>query len=126
HFIKIFNAKTKRKVRGLSKEAMKVFINYDWPGNIRELENSLERLVVLSRNEIIQETELPDQLKQNVNARLSELGKSGALKDGMKEPEKKIILRALEEAGWNRKRAAHRLNINRTTLYNKMKEHSLL
>lgn len=129
HFLHIFAEKTKRKVKGISKDAMKVLVDYNWPGNVRELENTIERIVVLAQGEVIDAADLPDNVKRKVEP-VGIVGggefKSGALKDILKEPERQIILKALEETGWNRKRAASILNINRTTLYNKMKEHQLL
>lgn len=124
NFLKVFSEKTKRNIKGISHEAMDVLVDYHWPGNVRELENLLERTVVLSQSEIISKTCLPEYiLKPDPPARLSA---AGSLKDHLKEPEKQIIQQVLEQTGWNRKKAASILNINRTTLYNKMKEHSLL
>lgn len=125
HFLHRFSEKVKRNVRGVSKEAIALLESYDWPGNVRELENCLERAIVLAQSEILDVGDFPEHFvrkTQQGEARRD----SASLKDGLKEPEKRLVLQALEQAGWNRKKAANLLNINRTTLYNKMKEHSLL
>lgn len=125
HFLHRFSEKVKRGVRGVSKEAMALLEGYDWPGNVRELENCLERAIVLTQGDVLDVGDFPEHI-----VRKSQQGETNrdiaSLKSGLKEPEKRIILQALEQVGWNRKKAANLLNINRTTLYNKMKEHSLL
>jgi DNA-binding NtrC family response regulator len=128
HFLASFNQKTRRNITSITKETMSLLTDYDWPGNVRELENTLERIVVLSHGEVLTPEDLPEHiLRKSDNPDLKNLNlRAGTLKDNLKEPEKQIILQALEQAGWNRKRAADILKINRTTLYNKMKEHSLL
>ncbi|MDP3919590.1 MAG: sigma-54 dependent transcriptional regulator [Candidatus Omnitrophota bacterium] len=127
HFLQVFSSKTKREICGISQRAMKVLIDYDWPGNVRELENLLERAVVLSEGDVIDLVDFPENMFESTNASdaAPALPKS-SLKDGLKEPEKMLIKKALEQVGWNRQRAARILNINRTTLYNKMKEYALL
>lgn len=129
HFLANFNQKLKRNIKGVSKEAMDTLVAYDWPGNVRELENTLEWIVVLAKSEIIGLENLPPHLLQKEKVLSSSSVPSVAgrsvLKGGLKEPEKKLILQALEQAGGNRKKAASILNISRTTLYNKIKEHQL-
>ncbi len=126
HFLKVFNEKTKRNIKTISKSAMKVIMDYDWPGNVRELENFLERAVVLTQGEVLDVAIFPDNFAKAIeNANTQTMG-AGALKEVLREPEKKIIVRALEQTGWNRKKAAAILKINRTTLYNKMKQYHLL
>lgn len=125
HFLKVFSEKAKRQVSGVSKRAMKLLMDYDWPGNIRELENFLERAAVLSHGEILDVDAFPENFTKNLE-RLVTGGNGTALKESLKEPEKRIIVEALEQSGWNRKRAAAILRINRTTLYNKMKQYHLL
>ena len=127
HFIGTFSEKTKRRIRGISKDAMQVFTDYDWPGNVRELENTLERIVILAAGEVIETSDIPDHLhKKEHDFPASGLARAISLKEHLKAPERQIILKALEESGWNRKKASEILDINRTTLYNKMKEHQLL
>src|SRR3990167_621909 len=62
HFLTLFTEKTRRNIKGITKEAMNVLIDYDWPGNIRELENTLERMVVLSTTELIDTNNLPESI----------------------------------------------------------------
>ena len=74
---------------------------------------------------MLQVKDLPEPLASV--QQLTHISPSGAaLKEVLREPEKKVIIEALEQVGWNRKKAADLLNINRTTLYNKMKKHNLL
>ena len=127
HFLSVFNERTHRNIADVSKQAMKALMDYDWPGNVRERENFLDRAVVLSQGEILDLEVFPE----NFGAKGSEsfdtrTDIATALKEVLKEPEKKIIVRALEQSGWNRKKAAATLRINRTTLYNKMKQFHLL
>ncbi len=127
HFLKVFSEKTKRNLKGVSKQAMKALMDYDWPGNVRELENFLERAVVLSQGDILDVAVFPENFgSKNVGSIDAQSDSGTALKEVLKDPEKKIIVRALEQSGWNRKKAAAILKINRTTLYNKMKQYHLL
>ncbi|MBI1977243.1 MAG: sigma-54-dependent Fis family transcriptional regulator [Candidatus Omnitrophica bacterium] len=126
HFLKVFSEKTKRDVKGVSKQALKALADYDWPGNVRELENFLERAVVLTQSEILDVADFPEHFTKNVEGVDLKSANGSSLKEVLKDPEKKIILNALEQTGWNRKRAAQILQINRTTLYNKMKQYNLL
>ncbi|HTL48457.1 MAG TPA: sigma-54 dependent transcriptional regulator [Verrucomicrobiae bacterium] len=126
HFIQFYSEKTKRNVRTISSAAMKLILDYPWPGNIRELENVFERAVVLSSGEILDVDVLPDCLTSKSESFTLTNQEVLSLKEVLKEPEKQIIKKALEQSGWNRKKAASLLNINRTTLYNKMKEYQLL
>jgi DNA-binding NtrC family response regulator len=126
------NHNNKKKITGVSKEAMQVLSEYDWPGNIRELENIIERAVILTKGQTIERQDLPDFLQGMdrplaVKAQISG-NNTGArsLREALKNPEKQVIQQALEEVAGNRKKAAANLGINRTTLYNKMKKYGLL
>lgn len=126
HFFSTFKEKAQRDIKGITKEAMETLMDYHWPGNVRELENTMERVVVLCQKELVTMEDLPPSIMQKRALDESNAFGTGALKDTLREPEKKIILKALEQTGWNRKKAARILNINRTTLYNKMRVHRLL
>lgn len=131
HFLNNSNQRINKKVKDISKEALGVLVTYDWPGNIRELENVIERAVILSRGELITKEDLPEYILKGASSRsevmASESMPNGAklLKEALKAPECDIIYSALEQANWNRKKAAENLGINRTTLYNKMKKYGL-
>ncbi len=99
-------------------------MRYDWPGNVRELENIVERAVILDTDGAIGADDLPDIL---VRSTAETLGKStDSLRDALKEPEKVFILQIMKEVGWNKKKAAKKLGVNRTTLYNKLKKYNIL
>ncbi|MGD9015633.1 MAG: sigma-54 dependent transcriptional regulator [Candidatus Omnitrophota bacterium] len=131
-FLKRSNQRVNKKITGISQEAMQALGAYDWPGNIRELENIIERAVILCQGEVIAKEDLPEHLQatEGIQVQAEALNngakKTKLLKEALKNPEREIIRCALEQANWNRKKAAENLGINRTTLYNKMKQYGLL
>jgi DNA-binding NtrC family response regulator len=125
YFIQLFTQKNKKLITGISKEVQELFLNYSWPGNIRQLENVLEGAFIMSKGPVIEVGDLPKSfnLREFKESTVSLTSKS--LKDGLKNPEKEIILNALREANGNRSKAAEKLGVNRTTLYNKMKKYGI-
>lgn len=124
HFLKQFLQQSTRKLDGFSPEAMELLQRYGWPGNIRELENVVERAVVLGKGPLIHPSDLPATLHRNL--RSDPLANNASLlKDQLQEPERRLIEQALEANGWNRQETANALGINRTTLYKKMKRFGL-
>jgi DNA-binding NtrC family response regulator len=122
HFLEKYGKETNRKIVGFSPEAMDMLMRYQWPGNIRELENVVERAVVLGKHELIQPSDLPAPLHHAVGSGAEHQQPGSPLKEAMRNPERQIILEALEAHNWNRQETAKALGINRTTLYKKMKK----
>jgi DNA-binding NtrC family response regulator len=123
HFLKSYCAQHNKNKLGFSPEAIEHLERYPWPGNIRELENTIERAVLLGRSEHIIPEDLPSQIRANHPINQPNTAKS--LKQARAEPEKQIIRAALEANNYNRKATAKALQINRTTLYKKMKRYGL-
>jgi Response regulator containing CheY-like receiver, AAA-type ATPase, and DNA-binding domains len=115
-----------KKIDGIAEPALSILMNYDWPGNIRELENIIERAIILCKGPIIEPEDLPEFLQHTKNK--EDISKEGGLKlkDALQSPEKDIIIETLESVSWNRNEAAQKLGINRTTLYKKMLKFGLL
>ena len=131
HFMNLYSKENHKKIKHISDDTMNTLMNYDWPGNIRELENIIERAVILDMDGIIGSDDLPELLVGNALVPFDAKMDGNAvgavsLKDALKEPEKVYILQVMEEMGWNKKRAAKKLGVNRTTLYNKLKKYNLL
>ena len=127
HYLQMFNEQTGRKLTGIDEMAMQAMQHYHWPGNVRELVNVIERAVVLSRDTKITPADLPEKLFANHEHRASieaHLG-NASLKAALTEPERHLIIQALETSGWNRQKTAKALGINRTTLYKKMKRYEI-
>ena len=116
--------KSKRKISGFTEQAIELLQRYNWPGNIRELENVVERAVVLGKGELIQPSDLPAPLHRQLAGEFGGTAR-GQLKASLQQPERRLILDALEAHGWNRQDTAAALGINRTTLYKKMKKYGL-
>ena len=119
HFLKKFGEKKKRNVTGISPEAMQALEAYDWPGNVRDLENAIERAVVMAEGDVIERSDLlyyglPDSPG-------SELTASGRLA----EMEKREIAKALEEFNGHKSRTAEYLGINRKTLREKIQRYGI-
>jgi DNA-binding NtrC family response regulator len=129
HFLAKYVGGTGKRVQGFLPEAMAVMQRYSWPGNIRELENCVERAVVLCRQAFVGPDDLPPALlKGSPGAEgapaTTEAGLT--LQEAMAGPEKQIILAALQTNNGNRQATAGQLGINRTTLYKKMKKYGLI
>jgi DNA-binding NtrC family response regulator len=128
HFIRRFNEKNRRNVTGLTPEAMAALKLYGWPGNIRELENLLERLVILKGAGPIGLGDLPSNIRQAPTGRVTPLTPMPDLPtDGtdlramLESVEDRMIAEALERTGGNKNRAAELLGLNRTTLVEKLR-----
>jgi len=135
HFLRKSATENGKEIESISDEAMQHLIRYDWPGNVRELENAIERGVVLARESILDVASFPFEITGDHDAD----GASGfqldfrpdgrtimPLKKALEGPEKEIIAATLASVNWNRQKAAKLLDINRTTLFNKMRKYELL
>ncbi len=135
HFLAMKTREEGKRIAGFTDETLAALRRYAYPGNVRELENIIERAVVLTRANRIGVADLPQHVIDNSTGLLGSA--SGpkmegapwqpgvALREALEEPEKQIILAALEANDWNRQRTADQLQINRTTLYKKMKQYGL-
>jgi len=124
HFLRIYSAQHNKDKLGISDEAMEYLERYPWPGNVRELENVIERAALLSKSKFVTPEDLPDSIKQE-QSRQQKQYKQMSLKVALAGPEKDIIRQALQANHWNRQATARALDINRTTLFKKMKHYGL-
>ena len=128
HFLNKFSGRGER--RTFTKEAMQVLMDYKWPGNIRELENMVERILALSNNEEITPSDLPDALFEAADLRrdmhlASILDRGSSLEDAVASLEKRLITLAIERANGNRSEAARMLKLKRSTLQDKIVKYSI-
>ncbi|UCF14474.1 MAG: sigma-54-dependent Fis family transcriptional regulator [Phycisphaerales bacterium] len=124
HFLRMYSAQHNREKLGFTEEAMECLERYSWPGNIREIENIIERAILLSKSKFICPDDLPETIRQEPTHKVTDY-KPTSLKEALAGPEKDIIRRALEANHWNRQATARALQINRTTLFKKMKHYGL-
>ena len=110
HFIGKHKEKTNSPVAGISKEALKVLMEYSWPGNVRELENAIEHAMIMAGSSHIMPHDLPSL--EGMHGHVSRLD----------EAEKDLLIKALRDAGGNKYRAAKMLGIPRSSLYSKLKK----
>ena len=153
HLLKKHCKEAGRTVTGFTEDAIKALQRYDWPGNVRELENVIERAVVLGQRPVIAADDLGEAVLRSSGRAGSAVSSSGAatgaasgvssgggggvvpaieggwhpmpLSEAMEAPERAILLAALEANDWNRQETARQLDINRTTLYKKIKHYRL-
>jgi len=125
HFLEIFNQKFNKNIKGVSRNVQKLFLKYDWPGNIRELENVLERAVLVTSRDFIDLPDLPEYL-QNYLPLESRIPPPIRNKlASLDELEKEYIIFLLKKTNNNLRQTAKILNISRTTLYHKIKKYNI-
>jgi DNA-binding NtrC family response regulator len=125
-FIRQYAALNIKKIQGIEKDALQALMLYDWPGNIRELKNIVERMIVLSSGDMLTLDQVPEDIRQG--RPLSSGAKSHALPQGVTtitDAEKELIRNALVECKGNKSSAAEKLGISRRTLYRKLDEYKL-
>jgi transcriptional regulator with GAF, ATPase, and Fis domain len=119
HFLGQFTAEQNKEIQDFSSEAMQLLLDYPWPGNVRELENSIEHAAVLAKGNKVDITELPSAIREAIHTPSDE--NHGTIV----ENEIKLLQDVLEECGWNKKKAAVKLGISRSTLYEKLKKYQI-
>jgi len=121
YFLKRLNSRGNKKVKGISSRAMRLLLDYNWPGNIRELENIIEHSFILAKDEYITEQNFSNNIRFNVD----NINKEKKKISSFQENEKRFLTKVLEEYMWNKSRVAKTLNISRSTLYAKLKKYKI-
>jgi DNA-binding NtrC family response regulator len=131
HFLRRLAREMNRQITGFTPDALAAIQRYSWPGNVRELENAIERAVVLCRRPQIDVEDLPESVQFHSTPTSGSMPAEDWLQRPMpllaalETPERRIIEAALKRNNWNRQATAAELDINRTTLYKKMRKYRL-
>ena len=124
HFLQDYAERADESTRGISPAALQTLLAYDWPGNVRELRNAIERALLLETTDRLQVSNLPPQLSALVTTPTDSEDSPHPL--SLQQAEQQAVVRALEASDWNITKAAQVLNVNRVTLYRKLKKYDLL
>jgi DNA-binding NtrC family response regulator len=120
HLVRRYNRELGKKIQGVDNATMKLLLGHDWKGNVRELKNALERAMIFCDRERVGVEDLPAELHDS-NRNPGMAGRED-LKQSLKEFEKISILSALEEVGYDKRKAASLLGLSKSSLYRKMEE----
>jgi len=137
HFLELYKKKSGRFVSGISKEALRALVNYEWSGNVRELENAIERAVIIASGRQIELEDLPNSISgmafemdaraREERARAASEGRSIGIElelpSAMNEVEESVIKATLDYTDGDKSKAARLLNIGRKTLYRKLSQY---
>ena len=116
HFLGKCNSKEKKDIQKFSSNAMQTLMDYDWPGNVRQLENAVNHAVIIAQDDILRRRHLPRFLKEEGEEPAS---------TSLANNERRLIIRVLQETNWNKHDAARRLQVTRSTLYSKIRRYGL-
>ncbi|MCA9580648.1 MAG: sigma-54-dependent Fis family transcriptional regulator [Myxococcales bacterium] len=126
HFLARCNAKLGTSLRGFDGEAKKLLLDYPFPGNVRELENLVERASVLAEGDLIRGADFPERVREPQDIHLSDTGSDGlSIKKAQRRMEEKLIRRALERTAGNRTAAAKLLELSHRALLYKIKDYGI-
>jgi two-component system, NtrC family, response regulator HydG len=138
HFLELANAELNKEITGFDPEVIEVFLNYDWPGNLREMRNVIRRAILLSNGKKISLSGLPPEVVYAKKFNFKDAEEDGepqevavkansisSLKSAAAGAEAAILRKVLEDVKYNRTKAANQLGIDRKTLFNKMKQYDL-
>ncbi|MBW1748776.1 MAG: sigma 54-interacting transcriptional regulator [Deltaproteobacteria bacterium] len=126
HFLRRFNSLRGKEIKGLSAKAMNILMSYDFPGNIRELENIVEYTTVVCKNHLVRKEHLPETPHQKIDLRkIPASEKLTESEPSLEAVEKDIIYKTLKKNNWSRKLTASQMGIHPTTLWRKMKRLNL-
>jgi DNA-binding NtrC family response regulator len=118
HFVKKFNKKFNKNILGISTDVQKMFMAYNWPGNIREMEHALEHAFILCHQKTITIEHLPPTFETFFAEKIDFIKNKDV-------DEKQVVLQALEKAAWNKTMASKLLGISRRNIYRKIEEHNI-
>ena len=121
HFLATANKDLEKEITGFSSEVAQLFKNYEWPGNLREMKNTIKRAVLLEKSDVITLEVLPQEMREPSTTAVLHIDEFGYTKGN----EEEAIKKALEKANYNKSKAAKLLDIDRKTLYNKLKLYNL-
>ena len=126
HFLNEFSRETARdRVPKMSGPALDILMKHPWHGNVRELKNILERLVIMAPSNVIRPEDLPAHIRGTEHQPSESIFKSLLIKEARKDFEKEFILRRLKECGWNISKTAEAIGLERSHLYRKMKSYGI-
>lgn len=118
-FLEILNVEIGKNVRGVTSDTMQVLMDYSWPGNVKELENSIQHAFLLAKGEKVERELLPSRILHEVLKEKNEGITS------FEENEKRFLMKILQENNWNKLKVAKQLNVSRSTLYSKLNKYNL-
>jgi two-component system response regulator HydG len=129
YFLKVSNEELEKEIEFFSDEVERIFLMYDWPGNLREMKNIIKRSVLLTKGNVIQKDVLPSEMftpkADKVTTASASITDEEDLKLFSSRNEEQAIRTALEKVKFNKTKAAQVLGIDRKTLYNKMKLYNI-
>lgn len=129
HFLKYFCGKESREIKTIDDEALQALVEYDWPGNVRELKNLIERLVIMSPEQVIGLSDLPTAISRQKAPEKTIRESLGALPDSYREArdqfERQFILEKLRKNDWNVSRTAEEIGLERSNLHRKIKAYRI-
>ena len=123
HYIQQFAERLQRPVKGLTSDAAKAMLEYDWPGNVRQLQNSMERAVTLTRFDQITVEDLPEKIQTYRSERIDQVEVNAEHMLSLEELERRYIERVLRATNGNKTQAAKVLSLDRRTLYRKLERY---
>ena len=118
-FLEILNVEIGKNVSGVTSDTMQILMDYSWPGNVKELENSIQHAFLLAKGEKVERELLPSRILHEVLKEKNEGITS------FEENEKRFLMKILQENNWNKLKVAKQLNVSRSTLYSKLNKYNL-